>query len=103
MHSLVHFTPDCSSWGLPARGTSLRSFTNVSGNVFLPWVQSATCMVTRTVSLLVTFWDVLGVVWFALRKETAEDHISNSSLSCKKFSLDAGAASTITSSSTPAF
>lgn len=39
--------PDCSSWGLPARGSSLRSFVNIFGNVFSSWVQRSSTMITR--------------------------------------------------------
>ena len=39
--------PDCSSWGLPARGSSLRSFANIFGNVFSSWVQRCSTMITR--------------------------------------------------------
>ena len=49
--SLGHLAPDCSSWGIPSRGTSLRNFVNVAGNVFLPWVQGANQMVSRNLGI----------------------------------------------------
>lgn len=48
--SLVHLAPDCSSWGIPSRGTSLRNFVNVAGNVFLPWIQGANEMIAKYLS-----------------------------------------------------
>ncbi len=51
VNGLALFAPDCSSWGLPARGTSKRSFINVFGNIFLAWVQDAGCMVSRILCL----------------------------------------------------
>lgn len=47
VNGLAMFAPDCSSWGVPARGTSLRSAINVFGNVFLSWVNRSGCMVSR--------------------------------------------------------
>ena len=45
--SLVMMAPDCSSWGVPSRGTSRRNFINSYGNVFLQWIQSSNCMFSR--------------------------------------------------------
>ena len=42
-----HLAPDCSSWGVPARGTSCRNFMNVAGNLFLEWVRGANKMISR--------------------------------------------------------
>lgn len=39
--------PDCSSWGVPARGTSMRSAINIFGNLMSSWVRRSTTMVTR--------------------------------------------------------
>lgn len=47
VNGLALFAPDCSSWGVPARGTSKRSFINVFGNIYLKWVQDSGCMVSR--------------------------------------------------------
>ena len=49
--SLVHFAPDCSSWGVPSRGSSLRNYINVNGNVFSQWVRGANQQISRTLSL----------------------------------------------------
>ena len=46
-NGLVLAAPDCSSWGIPARGTSLRNFVNSHGNLFLPWVRRSSTMVSR--------------------------------------------------------
>ncbi|CAJ1402925.1 unnamed protein product [Effrenium voratum] len=46
-NSCVLFAPDCSSWGIPARGTSLRSEINFGGNRALKWIQGANKMVSR--------------------------------------------------------
>jgi hypothetical protein len=40
--------PDCGSWGLPARGSSLRSEINIWGNLFSPWVRGGTQMISRS-------------------------------------------------------
>ena len=45
--SLFMAAPDCSSWGVPSRGTSMRNFINAAGNVFLDWVKSSNCMMSR--------------------------------------------------------
>ena len=42
-----HLAPDCSSWGVPARGTSCRNFINVAGNLSLEWVRGANKMISR--------------------------------------------------------
>ena len=47
VNGLGLLAPDCSSWGVPARGTSKRSPINVFGNIFLQWVQDSGCMVAR--------------------------------------------------------
>lgn len=49
-NALGHCAPDCSSWGIPSRGTSLRNFINVAGNMFLPWIQGANMQVSRWLS-----------------------------------------------------
>ncbi|CAK9081550.1 unnamed protein product [Durusdinium trenchii] len=51
-NALGHCAPDCSSWGIPSRGTSLRNFINVAGNMFLPWIQGANMQVSRLVLVL---------------------------------------------------
>ena len=53
VNGLLLAAPDCGSWGLPARGTSLRSFINVHGRVGLQWIQNAACMVSRMLCLMV--------------------------------------------------
>ncbi|CAK9060849.1 unnamed protein product [Durusdinium trenchii] len=44
--------PPCSSWGLPARGTSQRTVMNIYGNIFSHWVRSNTAIVSRAVLLI---------------------------------------------------
>ncbi|CAE7653684.1 unnamed protein product [Symbiodinium necroappetens] len=44
--------PDCSSWGLPARATSMRSKINPFGRMGLTWVSSNNCLVSRLVLFL---------------------------------------------------
>ena len=41
--------PDCGSWGLAARGTSMRSALNPGGREALPWVNRNNCMVSRNI------------------------------------------------------
>ena len=43
--------PDCSSWGLPARGSSMRSPININGYVLSDWVRRSSVMVTRFLCL----------------------------------------------------
>lgn len=45
--ALTLFAPDCSSWGLPCRGTSMRSFINPEGFESYQFVANANCMVSR--------------------------------------------------------
>ncbi|CAK9105176.1 Uncharacterized protein SCF082_LOCUS49028 [Durusdinium trenchii] len=47
--ALTLFAPDCSSWGLPCRGTSMRSFINPEGFESYQFVANANCMVSRMV------------------------------------------------------
>ena len=44
--------PDCSSWGVPARATSMRNFNNPHGRAGLDWVSSGTTMVSRSRSFI---------------------------------------------------
>ena len=39
--------PDCSSWGLPARGTSQRNYMNSLGAVHLKWVSDSNVTISR--------------------------------------------------------
>ena len=39
--------PDCSSWGVTARGTSMRSFINPRDRMGLAWVAANYCLVSR--------------------------------------------------------
>lgn len=52
MGSFGHFAPDCSSWGVPSRGTSWRTYLNASGNVMNGWVQSGNLQVSRSLSYI---------------------------------------------------
>ncbi len=47
INSLSVMAPDCSSWGIPARGSSKRNFINSSGQIFSAWVRGANTMVSR--------------------------------------------------------
>ena len=42
--------PDCSSWGLPARSTSMRSSINPFGRMGIAWVSSNYCLVSRPIN-----------------------------------------------------
>ena len=44
--------PDCSSWGIPARGTSKRSPINPLGCQFYEFVKRGNCMVSRPLGLI---------------------------------------------------
>ena len=39
--------PDCSSWGIPARSTSMRSYVNPFGRLGNDWVHRNYCLVSR--------------------------------------------------------
>jgi hypothetical protein len=43
----VMWAPDCSSWGIPCRGTSMRSIINPQRHESFEFVQRANCMVGR--------------------------------------------------------
>ena len=49
--SLTLFAPDCSSWGAPNRGTSMRSILNPSGFTNHRSVAAANCMVSRKLGM----------------------------------------------------
>ena len=46
--ALTLFAPDCGSWGVPARGTSCRSFINPEGFEGYGFVQRGNCTVSRS-------------------------------------------------------
>ena len=48
--SFVHMAPDCSSWGVPSRGTSWRTSLNVAGNILNGWVRDSNIQVSRPLS-----------------------------------------------------
>ena len=52
INGLLLMAPDCSSWGLPARGTSKRSYINVYGRSALKWVRDSGTMVSRSLSCM---------------------------------------------------
>ena len=54
VNSLTLFAPDCSSWGIPARGSSKRSYINSAGNLFSEWVRSANTMVARSLGFVIS-------------------------------------------------
>ena len=62
--SFVHLAPDCSSWGVPARGTSTSSYINPNGNLFNEWVRFANQHLSRFLSY--SFWSVLFEIFFEL-------------------------------------
>ena len=92
--SLGHFAPDCSSWGMPARGTSLRSFLNWQGNVHLAWVQRANQQVARNLGWT-CFETALGQWDRTLQKEslTAKDNSCDIGHAIQKHGMGSGAAS----------
>ena len=57
-NSMVWMGPDCSSWGLPARGTSWRSYINCFGNLERDWVRRSNCMVSRPLDMTHTLTSV---------------------------------------------
>lgn len=40
--------PDCSSWGVPARGTTRRTYVNVNGAMHLDFVGQGNLCISRT-------------------------------------------------------
>ena len=56
VNSLALFAPDCSSWGIPARGSSKRSYINSAGNLFSEWVRSANTMVARSLGFVISMF-----------------------------------------------
>ena len=46
--------PDCSSWGIPARSTSMRSAVNPFGRLGLDWVWGNYCLVSRNLICIAT-------------------------------------------------
>ena len=53
--------PDCSSWGMPARYTSMRSYINAGGSLDRDFVQRGNCMVSRSfVKTLFPSSDTIG-------------------------------------------
>ena len=45
-YCIVLMGPDCSSWGVPSRGTTFRNSLNTSG-VGHPFVEGGNCMMSR--------------------------------------------------------
>ena len=52
VNSFVMMGPDCSSWGVPARGTSRRSLINPHGNVYLKWIRDSNRMISRKLAII---------------------------------------------------
>ena len=50
--SLLLAGPDCSSWGIPARSVSCRSFINSFGNMSNSWVQQNNTLVSRKLNCI---------------------------------------------------
>ena len=42
--------PECGSWGLPARGTSLRTYVNIFGAMAVPFVAEANECIGKTLA-----------------------------------------------------
>ena len=61
--SFLMLAPVCSTWGLPNRGTSKRSFVNPFGNPILPSVREANQMMSRTLDRLVDSVDSTWSFW----------------------------------------
>ena len=55
--------PDCSSWGIPARGSSKRSYINPMGLESVPFVASANCMVGRFLGMSCNACGSAVLVW----------------------------------------
>lgn len=53
-NSMAMFGPDCSSWGIPARSTSMRNYLNSFGNMASNWIQNSNRMASRN---LVGFYE----------------------------------------------
>ena len=56
--------PDCSSWGLPARHTSMRSEINPLGRNGLAWVDTNNCLVSRPLSQTINIFAICCSVTF---------------------------------------
>ncbi len=47
--------PECGSWGLPARGTSKRTFCNAFGAMHLPFVCKANECIAKNLDCILPF------------------------------------------------
>lgn len=54
INSLSVMAPDCSSWGIPARGSSKRNFINSTGQLFSAWYHGI--LVLNSFSVYYTIW-----------------------------------------------
>ena len=54
--------PDCSSWGIPSRGTSLRSFINALGNVNHGFVAAGNLTISRNLGCIVRLAPLLHML-----------------------------------------
>ena len=55
--------PDCSSWGVPARSSSMRSYINPYGRLGNAWVTSNTALVGRKLGCHYIFANVFVLIW----------------------------------------
>ena len=67
VNGLLLAGPDCSSWGVPARGTSLRNWINIHGNQYLGWVRGSSTMVSRLLGLCYSMTRRLSGIIFATK------------------------------------
>ena len=103
-NSIGMMGPDCSSWGLPARGSSWRSPINIFGNVFSDWVRRSTSMVSRnlfgkkgessTCAYFTTFYSGFMHLLFNLGWWLAQDGPCDTSTLGQQLYLGGGAATT---------
>ena len=70
--ALTLWAPDCSSWGLPARSTSQRSFINPWGQPAYKFVENGNQMVSRILECTIELATLIS--WHLLYKEFGEFH-----------------------------
>jgi hypothetical protein len=89
--------PDCSSWGLPARGSSWRSTINIHGFILSRWVQRSSMMITRLLDVTATFhlFGIFGDIYkfdFYISCPTSEAGATHIGSPCKPLHMDSGTA-----------
>ena len=100
----VMWAPDCGSWGIPCRGTSMRSIINPHGYEAYEFVQRANCMVGRMLFCICAHYHLESTPtnpWWPLMDLSTKDVSVDSAYLIPELHLRSGTAGTKSSLHAP--